>query len=220
MAPLPAPVKVPVRTSLGATHAGLCGADGQPIQYPQPVIVRNTFIDVNTGRSESLDEFFQPRTVASCPSSAINPKLGSEVIPEEVVVADPLKVSHAVSRDSIGDVDVVSDCSTADTAEESVILMPQKVPVISLEAALTMPKLGSPEYPTVGSAGHHLRQCKPCAFVAVKGCENGVECKFCHLCDPGEKKRRQKEKKEYFSTMRQLQQMAAKSWPFGSSLQA
>merc|ERR1719362_2170402 len=103
MAPQTGPVKVPVRTTLGATHEGLCGADGQPIQYPQPEIVRNTFIDVNTGRSESLDEFFQPRTVASCPSSAINPKLGSkfgsEVIPEEVV-PDPLKVSHAVSGDS------------------------------------------------------------------------------------------------------------------------
>lgn len=218
MVPQTGPVKVPVRTTLGATHEGLCGADGQPIQYPQPVFVRNTFIDVNTGRSESLDEFFQPRTVASCPSSAINPKLGSEVIPEEVVT-DPLKVLHAVSRDALGDVD--SECSTAD--EEVVIRMPQKAPVISLEAALTMPKLGSPEYPTVGSAGHHLRQCKPCAFVTVKGCDNGVDCKFCHLCDSGEKKRRQKEKKEYFSAMRQLQQlqqMAAKSWPFGSSVQA
>jgi len=34
--------------------------------------------------------------------------------------------------------------------------------------------------------------CKPCAFAHTKGCENGVNCKFCHLCAPGEKKRRQR----------------------------
>jgi hypothetical protein len=163
-----------------------------------------------------LDEFYQERNAVSCPASRVV-GLSSEIIQEEVI-ADPLKVSHAISRDSISDADAVSECSTADTAEGSMMLTSQKVPVISLEAALNVPKLGSPEYPTVGSAGHHLRQCKPCAFVGVKGCENGVECKFCHLCDSGEKKRRQKEKKEYFSTMRQLQQMAVKSWPFGTSM--
>merc|ERR1711862_971741 len=58
------------------------------------------------------------------------------------------------------------------------------------------PQLGSPEMPTVGSAGHHLRQCKPCAFLYKgQGCENGVQCAFCHLCEPGEKKNRRKEKK-------------------------
>jgi len=54
------------------------------------------------------------------------------------------------------------------------------------------PKLGSRELPTVGSAGHHVGGCKPCAFAHTKGCENGVNCNFCHLCEPGEKKRRQK----------------------------
>jgi len=53
--------------------------------------------------------------------------------------------------------------------------------------------LGSPEMPTVGSAGHYLKRCKPCAFI-LKGCSSGVECKFCHLCEYGEKKRRKKEK--------------------------
>jgi len=50
------------------------------------------------------------------------------------------------------------------------------------------------EVPNVGSANHHLRQCKPCAFVHVKGCQDGTACQFCHLCDNGEKKRRKKER--------------------------
>jgi len=53
---------------------------------------------------------------------------------------------------------------------------------------------GSPELPTVGSAEHSSGRCKPCAFLFTKGCENGLLCKFCHLCPPGEKKRRQKQK--------------------------
>merc|ERR1719253_1242856 len=48
--------------------------------------------------------------------------------------------------------------------------------------------------PNIGSVRHHLRQCKPCAFVNLKGCKDGAECRFCHLCESGEKKRRKKER--------------------------
>jgi hypothetical protein len=58
-------------------------------------------------------------------------------------------------------------------------------------------ELGSADMPTVGSAGHCLGTCKPCAFFHSKGCQNGVNCIFCHLCDAGEKRRRQKERKQF-----------------------
>jgi len=67
---------------------------------------------------------------------------------------------------------------------------------LDLAEALPEPELGSPEKPTLGSATHRLGNCKPCAFLYTKGCMNGLECPFCHLCDAGEKKRRQKEKKD------------------------
>ncbi len=51
------------------------------------------------------------------------------------------------------------------------------------------------ELPSVGSAGHAFGTCKPCGFFYAKGCLNGAACSFCHLCDRGEKKRRQKQKK-------------------------
>lgn len=60
--------------------------------------------------------------------------------------------------------------------------------------ACSDPVLGSPELPTVGSAGHCSGTCKPCAFMHSKGCSSGVQCSFCHLCFPGEKKRRKKER--------------------------
>ncbi|CAL1126058.1 unnamed protein product [Cladocopium goreaui] len=56
------------------------------------------------------------------------------------------------------------------------------------------------ELPSVGSAGHANGNCKPCAFLfkvptetsTKEGCESGMNCNFCHLCPPGEKKRRRK----------------------------
>lgn len=67
--------------------------------------------------------------------------------------------------------------------------------VLRLADALPEPTLGSPEMPTVGSRTHRIGTCKPCAFLHTKGCNNGEQCSFCHLCEPGEKKRRQREKR-------------------------
>mmetsp|Transcript_129778 Transcript_129778/g.361582 ORF Transcript_129778/g.361582 Transcript_129778/m.361582 type:complete len:279 (+) Transcript_129778:42-878(+) len=41
---------------------------------------------------------------------------------------------------------------------------------------------------------HNTRRCKPCAFVHKEGgCLNGDVCRFCHLCQPGEKRSRKRE---------------------------
>merc|ERR1719203_219043 len=70
----------------------------------------------------------------------------------------------------------------------------QETQVVCLEAALPAePEVGTPDLPTAGSRGHRLGVCKPCAFLHTKGCTNGKECAFCHLCSRGEKKRRQRE---------------------------
>lgn len=71
-------------------------------------------------------------------------------------------------------------------------------PAISMSVP-TQPAPGSAELPSIGSQDHHSGECKPCAFLYSKGCENGAVCKFCHLCDAGEKKRRQKVKKSSFN---------------------
>jgi len=58
------------------------------------------------------------------------------------------------------------------------------------------------QFPTIGSAGHFTGHCKPCAFVGTKGCTSGYECTFCHLCAPGEKKRRKREKSLYYNHLK------------------
>lgn len=92
--------------------------------------------------------------------------------------------------------------------------------VLCLAQAVGDPRLGTPELPTMGSAGHHARACKPCAFLE-KGCMSGVECKFCHLCPADEKKRRKKEKLSARRQMSRWQKTASNtdSWSapkFGS----
>jgi len=81
----------------------------------------------------------------------------------------------------------------------------KKTPVLMLSEAVPQPAVGSSELPTVGSQAHRWGTCSPCAYAhSSRGCKNGVECPFCHLCDPGELKRRQKMKR-----MTQRRQAAA-----------
>jgi len=84
------------------------------------------------------------------------------------------------------------------------------LPVLSLASLLGVPELGSEELPTRGSESHRTGTCKPCAFVWKQGgCNNGVECPFCHLCLPGERRRRKKQRSAEWSTREAPVQAAA-----------
>merc|ERR1719414_1789282 len=58
------------------------------------------------------------------------------------------------------------------------------------------PAPGSLELPSVGSIDHAAGRCRPCAFLHTRGCATGPACTFCHLCEPGEKKKRSREKRQ------------------------
>jgi len=68
-----------------------------------------------------------------------------------------------------------------------------------VEEAETLPTdsitIGGLALPSRGAYWHSTGQCKPCAwFWKPKGCENGQNCNHCHLCPPGELKRRKQDK--------------------------
>jgi len=67
--------------------------------------------------------------------------------------------------------------------------------VLRLAEAIAPPELGGPQLPSIGSLLHHKGGCRPCTFFHTRGCENKEDCKFCHLCGPGEKKKRLKQLK-------------------------
>lgn len=173
------------------------------------IAVKNTFINVAIGRPASLDGFFEERQVSSCPVTRC-PSLDriaedpSDDAEEEDHRLWRRPCSDLLAKAGAAAVAVVAperctDASEQDTQAQVVIstsasaTVPQKQ-VLLLGDVLKQPELGSAELPTVGSANHRFGGCKPCAFAHTKGCENGVNCQFCHLCEPGEKKRRQKQR--------------------------
>lgn len=87
-----------------------------------------------------------------------------------------------------------------DFVDGSVAPPPSHAPLLHLAAAFPVAAGASDSSPTVGSEGHSLGLCRPCAFLYTKGCANGARCAYCHLCKPGEKKRRMKDKRQ---TMRE-----------------
>eukprot|EP00929_Paragymnodinium_shiwhaense_P112665 TRINITY_DN80932_c0_g1_i1.p1 TRINITY_DN80932_c0_g1~~TRINITY_DN80932_c0_g1_i1.p1 ORF type:complete len:286 (-),score=48.29 TRINITY_DN80932_c0_g1_i1:561-1418(-) len=49
---------------------------------------------------------------------------------------------------------------------------------------------------SLGSAAHGTGDCRPCGFYwKARGCSNGSQCEFCHICDGEERKRRQRNRK-------------------------
>ena len=71
--------------------------------------------------------------------------------------------------------------------------------------------------PSLGSASHGTGLCRPCAWLwKPGGCQNGVECRHCHLCPEGELKARRKVKAD-LARQESLEQEIASS-PLALSL--
>jgi len=199
----------------GPSHSSLPDYD-----YPVPFVIRNTFIDVP--RPLSFEEFYAERKIHSCPVAPPPGLETSSHIASDEEVASQLRRAMAQGGGMMASVAAAAAAASAAAAAATMCWMtkptgsmqspmtppsqplpvasptatalPAGAPVLRLADALGGPELGSPEMPTAGSAGHRLGTCRPCAFYHTKGCGNGVNCTFCHLCPPGEKKRRQKEK--------------------------
>ena len=75
---------------------------------------------------------------------------------------------------------------------------PQWVEPTSLVDVLPPPGLAmSSSVPSLGSQAHGTGLCRPCAWLwKPGGCQNGFECRHCHLCPDGELKARRKVKAE------------------------
>jgi len=186
-------------TSSGSRSSGgiSVGAGVDNRTCAPPLVVRRTFIDYPVERTPSLEEFLQERQVHSEPSKkedSTSGYCGSEVHmiqspPTRESVAIPTLVAHAGPAGGYSQaVAVIKEDEEEEASsdeDEGLRDMPD-----AIAQGLT---LGTPEYPSLGSGGHLARRCKPCAFV-MKGCNSGVNCPFCHLCAPGEKKRRRKER--------------------------
>jgi len=165
------------------------------VPYPQ----KNTFIQYPALRNPSLEEYIREREAQSCPVSpryAIfegelpSPPPGQPpLLPGR---AGDLELAHAfkhdkdvMSRPTDERVDASSESSDSSSSDSNVEEdSEQKMKVISLSSGLGIQSRGS--------RSHQSGCCKPCAFFWKDGCKNGQDCQYCHLCPPGELKRRKK----------------------------
>lgn len=181
-------------------------AEEYPV-YPVNLRVRNTFLEFPVTRPESLDEYLQLRQIRSAPGSRVDApdERNTEASWQQPVATTVAPAATANARDVIS-----SSCPVPARLELASMLLstdfqapvqPQPPYHGTVCNQPPMPHPGAlqpvpPTVPTRGSVMHGMGQCKPCAFAwKGDGCGNGVECPFCHLCDPCEKKRRSKEKK-------------------------
>jgi len=202
----------PYQQSSGRSLSSLL-SDLPEYEYPMPFVIRNTFIDTQVVRPLSLDDFFEERRILSCPVAMPDDEGLDDEEDERPTDAQPLRL--AITTGAQAFMTTVAAATgfwaapeyAASAAPMENFNATQPMPhVLMLSEALPELILGSSEMPTVGSGGHFTGTCKPCAFFYTRGCENGVQCPFCHLCPADEKRKRQKEKVSMLRDMRQQQQ--------------
>jgi len=164
--------------------------------YPAPLFVKNTFINFQTGRSSSLEGFFEERQVLSCPTSCITDETDLETTDSDI--------NHDTLSFALRNIDMNRQPSEQGPEKVNVNAKPARIQ-ISIENTLNAASprtIQKQKLVSIGSVGHGV-DCKPCVFLHTRGCKSGADCTFCHLCEAGEKKRRQKEKRSFFAAVRQ-----------------
>jgi len=171
-----------------ATMEPIRTAEQRHYKATVPFTARNTFIECLLEREPSLDEFLDPRLLKSLPASLDRPAGCGEVT--IAVNKSRRDCDQLPSRTpSVSSPETTVDESESHQCSQATLKLPDSC--FDLE-----PDSSSSEFPTTGSVAHGTGWCKPCAF-AQKGCASGKDCQFCHLCEPGEKKRRRKEKQTF-----------------------
>lgn len=196
----PAPVVLSLAAALGELaqpSAPRFGQDGVGCEHCVHVEGQAAARDSSREREEA-PQCKTPTSPASflCGSSfAGGPGAGGVPVPlclQTALVPPPLDWQADVSLDVAAS---HMSAGRAGSAEDLLVLAfapePQARPAQPCD-----PALNSSELPNFGSLGHAVGSCKPCAFFHTAGCTNGSACQFCHLCAPGERQRRRKEKLE------------------------
>eukprot|EP00747_Dinoflagellata_sp_TGD_P195199 gnl/TRDRNA2_/TRDRNA2_63517_c0_seq1.p1 gnl/TRDRNA2_/TRDRNA2_63517_c0~~gnl/TRDRNA2_/TRDRNA2_63517_c0_seq1.p1 ORF type:complete len:315 (+),score=59.18 gnl/TRDRNA2_/TRDRNA2_63517_c0_seq1:57-1001(+) len=150
--------------------------------------IQNTFLHFPVGdEAESLEGFFQEREVKSCPASHLQPR----------ACCPPLEGIFQELESSCQEPDVQASKEMPSFASAAPRILLLDEALCSNDGPYGEDLCSNDDgerVPSVGSMGHAIGRCKPCAFVHTTGCASGASCVFCHLCEPGEKKRRRKDK--------------------------
>jgi len=179
--------------SLGPPDAAAsCGAQRVPglpdFSYPSPLDAKHIYIWAGTDWPLPVDSFRE--AFGNKPG---NPTCGDLGWPAGTLPSAPEPPAMASAAQQPG----TTTLSLASALPPLPCVTCALAPVLLLTPIVEAPALGSPELPTLGSADHRSGTCRPCAHAySSRGCNNGTQCPFCHLCPPGELKRQQKAKRQ------------------------
>jgi len=199
-------------TSTGSTTASDAGVDSDDeMMFEETLCLKNTFFAFVTKRPTARSSSAPP--TFTVPRAACSPQRVHTLRPE-APVSEPTEPATEGGCDMWIPVSSHSVASPPPQAAPALPPPPMEypaepllppppaqracepgLPVLRLASLLGVPELGSKELPTRGSQCHQTGNCKPCAFAwKAGGCNAGVECQFCHLCLPGERRRRKKQR--------------------------
>mmetsp|Transcript_13986 Transcript_13986/g.35115 ORF Transcript_13986/g.35115 Transcript_13986/m.35115 type:complete len:238 (+) Transcript_13986:70-783(+) len=184
------------------------------------LVVKNTFLEAERVRTESLECFFRERRIYSCPLTAVcedDPAMAAAAEPFASALEEPLTSTLAQPEEEAELVDLLrlgSQQLHLTPRPISSLPPPPSTPAPSATALVSMAEQvlarsdASNVMTSVGSLKHGSGTCKPCAFFHKTGCANGPACPFCHLCEDGALKRRKQEKRQRMSARLRSKQEA------------
>jgi len=150
--------------------------------------------------------------VFSCSLNVQSPRVVPEMLTQWTAMDEFMKAKSSMHKESFS-----SDASTAVSMDEDQATPPSGLSddedeaLKDTSATLKISLTDTLGLWSIGSASHETGTCKPCAFLwkdlKKPGCQNGRECVFCHLCPPGEVKRRKKQKMFMRKVSKNLQYM-------------
>lgn len=207
----------------GDVRPWLFDKEGRPTSM---IVVRNTFIDGYTREDHDAEDADAGPAVAaakSCPVLLGRAGPPPDMLPRKPTRARTVQFLQADSAAEMDSLAVVTDSqlpceipaapaplvASAGVEEDARRGQGASQAVVDLDAR--EPSMSA------GSAQHELGECRPCAwFWRPQGCDNGQDCRHCHLCPQGALKARRKSK----MVSGHKQERADRGLPYGEQIKA
>lgn len=145
--------------------------------------VRNTFLHSPLNKFTVMQIFQRRRRALSVPAG------GREAFEREEATQPPALTPAC--EDPWATLDLASTTSSSTPRPEVLVVQVEDAGMSTgVGEELALRRISE------GSVAHAHGQCKPCAFFWKDvGCKSGIACQFCHVCEPDERKRRNREKR-------------------------
>jgi len=178
--------------------------DSSPMSGEIRIVVKNTFIDGYTHEDHDAEDADAGPPVAaakSCPVLLGRTVLPPDMLPRKPTRARTVQVLQADTEAEMDSLAVVTDGQLpyeppAAPAPPAAFAGVEEHPQLGQGASQAVVALDAREpLMSAGSALHELGECRPCAWYwRPQGCENGQDCRHCHLCPQGALKERRRSK--------------------------